>query len=94
MKHKKSQHEGVRYPCDLCEHAARTLSCLKLHKDSRHDGVRYPCDKCKYAATQLSHLKSHKKRKHKEENTREPSEAAAKKPAVETEHIVVKEEEE
>jgi len=29
-------HEGVRYPCDLCEYAASFLEGLKRHKKSKH----------------------------------------------------------
>ena len=38
----KIKHEGVRYPCDKCEHAANTSSDLKIHVKRKHDGVRYP----------------------------------------------------
>ena len=62
--HKKSKHDGVRYPCDKCEYSATTLSDLKRHKKSKHDRVRYPCDQCEHAATQISDLNKHKKRKH------------------------------
>jgi len=40
---KKSKHEGSRYPCPQCEHAATTTGNLKLHVESKHEGVRYPC---------------------------------------------------
>ena len=47
--HKKSKHEGIRYPCDLCDYAATTLTNLKKHKKSKHEGIRYPCDQCDFA---------------------------------------------
>ena len=49
--HKKSQHEGVRYPCDQCDYIATTYGHLKIHKENKHEGVRYPCDQCDYIAT-------------------------------------------
>ena len=62
--HKKSKHEGIRYPCDQCDHAAITLANLKHHKESKHEGIRYPCDQCEYAATKPSDLKLHKQSLH------------------------------
>ena len=48
--HKKSKHEGIRYPCDQCDYAATRRSDLKKHKESEHGGIKYPCDQCEYAA--------------------------------------------
>ena len=31
---KKSQHEGILYPCNQCEYAATSSSHLKKHKES------------------------------------------------------------
>ena len=63
--HKKSKHEGVRYPCDQCEYVATRVLDLKRHKESKHEeGIIYPCDKCDYVATVLANLKRHKKSKH------------------------------
>ena len=58
-------HEGIRYPCDLCEYVATDQSNLKKHKDSIHEGIRYFCEQCDYAATQRASLKRHKSRQHK-----------------------------
>ncbi len=41
-------HEGVRYPCDKCEHTATAASDLKKHIEIKHDGVRYPCHECEF----------------------------------------------
>ena len=64
-EHKKSKHEGVRYPCDQCEYAATQVSNLIQHKKTIHEGIRYPCDQCEYKGTQYSSLKSHKKIMHR-----------------------------
>ena len=63
-RHDESKHEGGRYPCLYCEHAATTASDLKRHVESKHEGVRYPCLYCEYAATRASDLKRHVERKH------------------------------
>ena len=65
--HKRSKHEGIRYPCDQCDYVGNYASNLKLHKRSTHEGIRYLCDQCENAATQHSDLKSHKKAKHGKE---------------------------
>ena len=62
--HKKQKHEGIRYPCDLCDYAVTDQRNLKRLIDSKHEGIRYPCDQCKYAATTQGDPKRHKKYKH------------------------------
>ena len=63
--HVESKHEGVRYPCSQCEHAATTAEALKIHVKSKHDGVRYPCPECEFYSTTASYLKKHIAKKHK-----------------------------
>ena len=63
-KHKGNRHEGIRYPCDMCEYAATGLSKLKRHKKSKHEGIRYPCDMCDYAAMEESNLKKYNEYQH------------------------------
>ena len=64
-QHIESKHEGARYPCDKCEHAATTAGSLKRRIEIKHEGVSYPCDKCEYAATTTGSLKQHIDKKHK-----------------------------
>ena len=71
-QHKRSKHEGIRYPCDQCEYAASHLPNLESHIKSKHEGVRYPCDQCDYAATTISNLKRHKLYKHDSQGIRYP----------------------
>ena len=54
--HKKSKHEGIRYPCDMCDFAGSTSSNLKVHKEAKHEGIRNPCDICEYAASTAYNL--------------------------------------
>ena len=57
--HKKSVHEGFKYPCKLCNYKATLKSSLQKHINSIHEGVKYPCDQCSYKATTKSNLQRH-----------------------------------
>jgi len=63
-RHKKSAHEGIRYPCTKCDPNNTVyftnLQGLRGHESSVHEGIRFPCDKCDYKASQMSTLKKHK----------------------------------
>lgn len=37
--HIKNKHEGVRYPCDLCDYAATTNTALKIHVEAMQASV-------------------------------------------------------
>ena len=39
-RHKLTEHEGVRYGCDLCSAVFSASTNLKRHKLSKHEGVR------------------------------------------------------
>ena len=62
--HIRSVHEGVKYPCDQCNHKASTSTNLHRHMKSVHDGVKYPCDQCNYKAARIDYLQKHKKSIH------------------------------
>ena len=36
QRHIKSQHEGVVYPCSICNYKAKQTSQLKAHIKSKH----------------------------------------------------------
>ena len=63
-RHRKSKHEGVKYPCAECNYIATTSSHLKRHIAGQHEGLRYPCDQCSYSAAQVVNLKRHIESKH------------------------------
>ena len=63
-KHKQFKHEGIRYPCDLCDFSAGTLGILRRHKESRHYGIKYPCGECEYIAPTSVTLRRHVKQVH------------------------------
>ena len=47
-RHKRSVHEGMKYPCGQCEYQATTKENLDRHKRSVHEGIKYPCQQCEY----------------------------------------------
>jgi len=66
--HIQIKHDGVRFPCHLCNFFATRKSTLKTHIASIHEGIKYPCDLCTYAATQKSALKRHMRTIHNPEH--------------------------
>jgi len=58
-RHTDANHEGIRYPCSICDYKATQKSHLKTHVNAIHNGVRYPCSKCDFKATERSNLKRH-----------------------------------
>ena len=64
LRHHRSAHQGVRYPCSQCDFKAAFSSDLKKHVESAHEGVKYPCNHCQYQATQRINLNRHIKNKH------------------------------
>ena len=62
--HKKSVHEGLKYPCDQCNYKATNKSSLLQHIKSIHEGVKYPCNQCNHTATFKSGLQRHIKSAH------------------------------
>ena len=40
IQHKKSVHEGVKFPCDQCEYKATEKGNLLRHLKSKHEGIK------------------------------------------------------
>ena len=55
-----SEHEGVKYSCNLCDYKASRKGNLKTHKMSVHMGIKYSCDQCDSKLTEQGSLKKHK----------------------------------
>ena len=62
--HKKSVHEGVKYPCTICGYEATTNSSLARHIRSQHIGEKYQCTSCDKEYKHPSHLRQHIKTIH------------------------------
>ena len=60
----RSIHQGLRYPCTICDYQATQQGDLTKHKRSIHQGLKYPCTVCEYQATQQGDLIKHKKSSH------------------------------
>jgi hypothetical protein len=59
--HKRSIHEGKKYPCDYQANAK--LSLIR-HNQSLHEGITSPCESCAYQATLKANLYKHRKTMH------------------------------
>ena len=68
LKHRRSTHEGVKFPCPHCDYQATEKGSLQRHVQSKHEGIKYPCNKCDYQATQQCHLQTHIVAKHSHQN--------------------------
>ena len=67
-RHVLAVHQGVRFPCNLCNYRAPDKGSLLRHTRGVHQGIRYYCDFCFYSATQKGNLKKHQGMKHKDNN--------------------------
>ena len=65
-KHIKNIHlnDGIKYPCNQCDHQASSKGNLQRHIQSKHEGIKFPCNQCDYQATDRSNLQKHIQRKH------------------------------
>ena len=57
-------HEGIRYPCDLCEYVGGYKGDLSRHKKIVHDGFIFDCSLCEYKSPKKYHMKEHLLREH------------------------------
>ena len=62
--HRRSIHDGIKYPCNKCDYKATQSSSLWQHNKSVHEGIRYPCDQCDYKANRPARLNSHIRETH------------------------------
>ena len=70
LAHYRSKHEGVKYPCNLCDYQAKKLSNLQRHIQFVHEGFKYSCNQCDYQATKQSYLDTHILAKHSDSQTK------------------------
>jgi hypothetical protein len=64
--HIKSQHQGVRYFCELsgCDYSSSISTQLKNHHLTIHEGLRFSCDQCTSIFTSKPGLRHHIQSKH------------------------------
>ena len=59
IKHRRTEHEGVSYKCEICQVEFSQTSHLVRHRRAKYETVRYLCDQYAYQATQQHELKVH-----------------------------------
>ena len=64
LRHYRSKHEGIRYPCNQCTYQATQKGDLQKHIQAKHEGIKHPCNQCDYQATTQGNLQSHITAKH------------------------------
>jgi len=63
-QHKLTIHQGITYPCDLCEYVASRPDALKRHKKGKHEEKKFPCSQCQFRAHSAVKLSQHKLQVH------------------------------
>ena len=67
LKHYRSKHEGVKYPCNQCDYQATTQSNLQDHISAKHSDTVLECEDCdyqtKWRANYITHKKTHNRSK-------------------------------
>ena len=62
--HRRSIHDGIKYPCDKCDYKATQSSSLWQHNKTVHEGIKYPCHQCDYKANRPARLNVHIREAH------------------------------
>ena len=63
--HIEKEHEGVRYPCDLCDHQGHSLNSLRDHQATMHKiNPKFRCKLCDYCTNHSTSKRLHVERKH------------------------------
>merc|ERR550532_3501945 len=63
-RHVSASHQGIRFPCELCNYRAPDKGSLMRHTRGVHEGIKFYCDFCVYSASQKGNLKKHVEMKH------------------------------
>ena len=64
VKHYRSEHEGIRYPCNHCDYQAKRLSHLKDHISAKHSEDIIKCDFCDFETKWKQQYRKHMKDYH------------------------------
>jgi len=63
--HKERVHDGIMYPCNICNGKFAQMSNLRTHIRTMHEGDRkFACHHCDFKAGQKGNLMGHIKRRH------------------------------
>ena len=62
--HVERVHEGIRWPCDLCDYVGGYKGDLTRHKKIVHEGLSLVCSICQFKTPKKYHLKEHMLKEH------------------------------
>ena len=60
----RAVHDGVKYPCGICDHQSTSKGNLTKHQRAVHDGVKFPCEECGHQETSKGNLAKHQRSTH------------------------------
>ena len=63
-RHIDSKHQGLRFPCSICEYRAFYKHDLDNHMKAKHMEATFKCEKCDYSTHCKSNLTKHKAFRH------------------------------
>ena len=61
LRHYRSKHEGVKYPCNQCDYQATQQGNLQTHIVAKHSDNILQCELCDYQTKWRSKYYAHKK---------------------------------
>ena len=65
--HIETNHEGIRYPCDVCNHQSRSVKNLRDHQASKHKiNPRFRCKLCDFCTNHTRVKREHVLKRHPE----------------------------
>ena len=64
VKHYRSKHEGIKYPCNQCDYQATQQGQLQSHISAKHSDNILKCDHCDYQTKWRSSYYTHMKTTH------------------------------
>ena len=61
LKHYRSKHQGIKYPCNQCDYWSTQKSSLKTHILAKHSDTVLKCEHCSYQTKWRTNFNTHKK---------------------------------
>ena len=62
-RHRKVNHDGIKFQCNMCDNEYLVKGDLKRHEKAKHEIV-LKCSLCKYSSWSEEKLRNHRKTKH------------------------------
>ena len=64
VRHWKSTHEDIRYPCNHCDYQATDTGSLQSHISAKHSDRIFKCEQCDYHTKWKANFYTHRKTSH------------------------------